>query len=128
MRAAKGMSDLCFRKFAGFGTRSVTLEIVRAARKCHEDDTWRCRSRKCISAKFRVDNHPAHRRVEGPRFEQRIRAVSSLVPNALSHRELWQDKCHMGDAFERSSRILAGSREGKTVKFTLPGPKCHDSR
>ena len=75
MSAAKGTSDLCFRKFAGFNTRSVTLEIVRAARKCHEDDLWLCRSRGCVAGKVRTHKHPAYRRVEGLRFEQTIQAV-----------------------------------------------------
>jgi len=39
--------------------------------------------------------HPAHWHVEGPRFEQRMRAVSPLVQNGLSRCELWQEKCHM---------------------------------
>ena len=64
MSAAKGTSGLCFRKFAGFSTRSVTLEIVRAARKCHEDDTWLCRSRGCVAERLRADNIPARWRVE----------------------------------------------------------------
>lgn len=75
MSAAKRTSDLCFRKFAGFSTRFVTLEIRRAAGKCHADDTWLCRSREYISAKFPTDNNPAYWRVEGARFGQRIQAL-----------------------------------------------------
>lgn len=96
MSAAKRTSDLWFRKFAGFSTRSVALELF-VPRGSVMRMTGDCAGVVDASPESFEGRTIPHSGVwKGRDSIREYGLFSQLVQNAQWRCELWQDKCQMG--------------------------------